>query len=290
MLSSYLRRHGLAVGLSFIVLFKLWLVHTEDIYASATEYDALWYVTSAKNWYWATPFSWTAFVRPPSYPLFIALVHLTGIPLRLAIELLQLSAYLVIIHALGKIAVSNRVCLLLFAAMALHPASFQFNNYTMSDCFYAAILPLTVGGLLLLLFTGKIKHALWTGAALGVLWNAREESFLIPLMLAVFVALAVWQQRVRLASWKDGARVWLNSGREVCGVGLNLVGEMMAVLATIIVGENTTNSRTFESCAKSHLSSAPYKKFYNALPRISPDSPQHYLNRKNTLLNSNNMS
>src|SRR4051812_20298937 len=184
MVRQVLQRHGLALGLSVLVLFKLWLVHTEDIYASATEYDALWYVTSAKSWYWGASFSWTAFVRPPAYPLFIALVHLTGIPLRLAIELLQLSAYLVIVHALRKIAVPNRVCLVLFAAMALHPASFQLNNYTMSDCFYAAILPLSVGGLLLLLFTGRMKHALWTGLVLGALWNAREESFLIPFMLA----------------------------------------------------------------------------------------------------------
>src|SRR3954464_12975968 len=131
MLTSYFRRHGLAVGLSLLVLFKLWLVHTEDIYASATEYDALWYVTSAKNWYWGAQYSWTAFVRPPSYPLSIALIHLSAIPLRIAIELLQLSAYLVIVHALRKVAVPNRVCLVLFAAMALHPASFQLNNYTM---------------------------------------------------------------------------------------------------------------------------------------------------------------
>ncbi|MFL6589051.1 MAG: hypothetical protein ACJ8M4_02645 [Chthoniobacterales bacterium] len=266
MLTSYFRRHGLAVGLSLLVLFKLWLVHTEDIYASATEYDALWYVTSAKNWYWGAQYSWTAFVRPPSYPLFIALIHLSAIPLRIAIELLQLSAYLVIVHALRKVAVPNRVCLVLFAAMALHPASFQLNNYTMSDCFYAAILPLSVGGLLLLLFTGRMKHALWTGLALGALWNAREESFLIPFMLATFVGLAVWQQRIRLGSWKNSALAWLKP-----------VGAMLAVLAAIIVAVNTANYRAFQSFTKSDLSSASYKEIYNALLRIKPDALEHYV-------------
>src|SRR3954462_6056029 len=113
MVKQVLQRHGLTLGLAVLVLFKLWLVQTEDIYASATEYDALWYVTSAKNWYWGAQYSWTAFVRLPSYPLFIALIHLSAIPLRIAIELLQLSAYLVIVHALRKVAVPNRVCLVL---------------------------------------------------------------------------------------------------------------------------------------------------------------------------------
>ena len=253
--------------MSVFVLFKLWLVHTEDIYASNTEYDALWYVGSAKNWYWGTPYSWTAFVRPPSYPLFIALIHLTGIPLRLAIELLQLTAYLVIVHALRKIALPNRVCLLVFAVMAFHPASFQLNNYTMSDCFYAAILPLSVGGMLLLLFTAKLKHALWSGAVLAVLWNAREESFLIPMMLAVFVALALWERRRgETGSWKNALFFWMKPA-----------AAMVGVLAALIVAVNTANYLTFESFAKSDLTSPAYKGAYNALLRIRPEPLEHYV-------------
>src|SRR4051812_6497992 len=266
MVRQVLQRHGLALGLAVLVLFKLWLVQTEDIYASATEYDALWYLTSAKNWYWGAPYSWTAFVRPPAYPLFIALVHLPGIPLRLAIELLQLTAYLVIVHALRKIAVPNGVCLVLFGAMALHPASFQLNNYTMSDCFYAAILPLSVGGLLLLLFTGKLKHALWSGAALAVLWNAREESILIVPMLAVFAALALWLRRTQAGSWKNAALAWWKP-----------LGAMIATLGALIVAVDTANYRTFGSFTRSDMISTSYTKAYNALLRIRPDSLEHYI-------------
>ena len=59
----FFRRHGLAVGLFLLAVFKLWLVHTEDIYGSATEYDALWFVHAAKHWYWGSEYSWIAFVR-----------------------------------------------------------------------------------------------------------------------------------------------------------------------------------------------------------------------------------
>jgi hypothetical protein len=264
---------GVTIGLSLLVLFKLWVVHTDDIYASATEYDALWYVGSAKHWYWGAPYSWTAFVRPPAYPLFIAVVHLTGMPLRLAIELLQLTAYLVIVHALRKVAVPNRVCLLVFAAMALHPASFQLNNYTMSDCFYAAVLPLAIGGLLLLLFTGKLKHALWSGAVLAVLWNAREESFLIPLMLAAFLALALWRWRRHKGSWTGAALFWLKP-----------VAALAAVLITLLVAVNTANYFTFQSFAKSEMTSGPYTAAYKALLRIKPEPVQHYVAISNEVI------
>jgi hypothetical protein len=66
------QRYGL-LGLLVLALFKLWVVHTEEIYGSSTEYDALWYVGSAKHWYWGAPYSWTAFIRPCAYPLFISL-------------------------------------------------------------------------------------------------------------------------------------------------------------------------------------------------------------------------
>ena len=208
-IGAILRRHGLILGLFLLASFKLWLVHTEDIYGSATAFDALWYVGSAKNWYWGSPYSWTAFARPPSYPLFIALVHWCGIPLRIAIELLQMGSYMVLVSALRKAAVPRVVCLLVFAAMVLHPASFELDDYTMSDCFYAAILPLAVSGLLLTLFTAKLSHAIWTGVALAVLWTAREESFLIPVMLGAFVLLALARRHAATHSWRASVSHWI---------------------------------------------------------------------------------
>src|ERR1700716_3948978 len=135
-MTSVLRRHGLELGLLVLILFKLWLVHTEDIYGSATEYDALWYVGSAKNWYWGSEYSWTAFVRPPAYPLFIAAVHLLNIPLRTGIELMQMAGYLAVVAGLRKAGVPPSTCLVSYAVMTLHPGSFQLNNVTMADTFY----------------------------------------------------------------------------------------------------------------------------------------------------------
>src|SRR3954469_24522641 len=162
-------QYGLLLGLLALALFKLWVVHTEEIYGSSTEYDALWYVGSAKHWYWGTPYSWTGFVRPCAYPLFIAAMHFLGIPLRIAIEVIQMAGWSVLIVALRKAAVPRGLCLAIFALMVLHPATLLYNNHTMSDSFYTAILPLALGGSLFTLFTRKFVHALWTGVAYAVL-------------------------------------------------------------------------------------------------------------------------
>lgn len=263
---AILRRHGLALGLLLLASFKFWLVQTEDIYGSATEFDALWYVGSAQNWYWGSPYSWTAFVRPPSYPLFVALVHLGGIPLRIAIEFLQMGSYLVLVGALRKAAVPRIGCLLIFAAMILHPASFEFNDYTMSDCFYAAILPLAIGGLLLTLFTAKLGHAAWTGIALAVLWNAREESFLIPVMLAIFVILALAGRRAEGQAWRASVSYWLKP-----------MGAMLGTLALFLVAVDAANYRTFRGFAQSDMTSPSYKAANKALLRIKPSRNQRFI-------------
>ncbi|PYJ86845.1 MAG: hypothetical protein DME70_07470, partial [Verrucomicrobia bacterium] len=237
----------------------------EEIYGSSTEYDALWYAGSAKHWYWGAPYSWTAFVRPCAYPLFIAIVHFCGIPLRIAIELVQMGGYGVLVLALRKAAVPRALCLAIFAAMILHPASLTFNSDSMSESFYAAILPLALGGSLLTLFTRKFFHAIWTGAAYAVLWNTREESFLIPLILAVFFALAWWQRR-------DGETrtthfvFWLKRA-----------GAIVGVMIVLVVAVYSANYAAFHSFAKSDLSSASFEKAFKALLRIKPTHSRRYI-------------
>ena len=266
MSNSVSRRYWLAGGLLLLIVFKFWLVHTEDIYGSATEYDALWYLNAARNWYWGSPYSWTAFARPPAYPLFIALVHLCVIPLRLAIELLQIGAYLVLITAFRKAGIPRWVCLLAFAVMVLHPASFLFNNHTMSDSFYAGVLPLALGGLLLTLFTGKAGHAIWTGVTLGVLWNTREESILIPAMLAIFFAIALFHRRSEMGSWKAAVRFWTNPAVA-----------MLVPLAFLVLAVDVANYRVFRAFSKSELTSSSFQAAYKALLRIRPSHQQRFV-------------
>ena len=259
------QRYGLLLGLLVLGCFKLWIVHTEEIYGSSAEYDTLWYVGSAKHWYWGAPYSMLAFVRPCAYPLFIAVLHFLGIPLRIGIELTQAAGYAALIAALRKAAIPRWLCLALYALMILHPASLLFNNHSMSDSFYTAILALALGGSLLTLFTKKLLHAIWTGAAYAVLWNIREESFLIPLILIVFLALALWQRR-ETATRKAHFVFWLQR-----------IGAVVATLSVFITAIYSANYTKFHSFAKSDLSSPPFEKMFKALLRIKPSASIRYV-------------
>lgn len=262
----FVRRHQLAVGLFVLVVFKFWLVHTEEIYGSATEYDALWFVNAAKHWYWGSQYSWTAFVRPPAYPLFIAVVHLLNIPLRTGIELMQMAGYLVLVAGLRKADVPRSVCLVSYAVMTLHPGSFQLNNVTMADTFYAAVLPLAFGGLLLTLFTAKLMHAMWTGIALAVVWNTREESVLIPPMIIVFLVVALFRQRLVSRSWGPAMRYWRTP-----------VGAMLGTLLLLNSAIDAANYRAFQSFSKSELMVSSFSAAYKALLRIKPTRDQRFV-------------
>lgn len=248
-----------------LVLFKLWVIHTEEIYGSSAEYDALWYVGSAKHWYWGATYSWTGFVRPCAYPLFIATVHFFGIPLRIGIDLAQMAACAVLIAALRKAAVPRPLCLLIYGLMILHPASFLYNTHTMSESFYAVMLPLALAGSLFTLFTRKFLHAAWTGLAFAVLWNTREESFLIPLIVVVVFILALWQRR-DTPTGKAHFIFWLKR-----------VGMLAGTLTALVIAIYSANYAAFGSFAKSDLSSPAFEKTFQALLRIKSSYSLRYI-------------
>jgi hypothetical protein len=179
---------------------------------------------------------------------------------------MQAAGYLALIAGLRKAGVPRGVCLVSFAMMILHPGSFQQNSYTMADSFYAAILPLALGGLLLTLSTTGLTHAFWTGIALAVLWNTREESFLIPAMLVVFFGVAIARQRSAIGSWKGAARFWLRPA-----------GAMLGTLAFLVLAVDLANYRTFQSFSKSDLTSPSFQAAYKALLRIKPSREQRFV-------------
>jgi hypothetical protein len=259
------QRYGLLLGVIALGLLKLWVVHTEEIYGSSTEYDALWYVGSAKHWYWGTNYGWTAFVRPCVYPLFIAVVHFFAIPLRLAIELAQMGGCAVLITALRKGGVPRWVCLVIFGLMVLHPASFLYNNHTMSESLYSAVLLLALGGSLLTLSSGKFVHAIWTGAAFALLWNIREESFLIPPIVVVIFLLALSQPREE-PTRKAHFVFWLKR-----------TGALAGTLMVLVSAVYSANYAAFHSFAKSDLSSPSSEEMFKALLRIKPSHSSRYV-------------
>ena len=241
-----------------IVIAKLWLSHSEEICGSATRYDAFWFVRAAFDWYWGAEYNWLAFVRPPAYPLWLGLVHELGFRQRLAIDVLQLSGFAVLVFGLRRAGVSRLVSLVAFAAAAFHPGSFWQNNYTMADPFYAAVLPMAVGGMIVMMTRRALLASLLTGIALAVLWLTREESVLIALLIVAFVA------------------IWLAAERSIRRIAAP-VALMTGTFVALVLIVYAANNRTFSAFAKSEMSAPSYDAALAALIRIKPPTHQRYV-------------
>ncbi len=238
-----------------MIAFKLWLVGGEEIVGSATQYDALWYVRSASHWYWGTPYDWIAFIRPSAYPLWIALVNWFHLPLRLAIELLQIGGALTVLAALRSLGLSRWACLASFLILCLHPIGFQENDYTMSDTLYVAVLWYLLGGLLLTLSTRSWWSAAGSGIAIAILWNTREEGVLLIALLGLWVAI--------FCLWQKGA----------CAKPIVITSGTAIILITLVYA---ANDRVFRSFARSEMTAPAFQTFYHSLLRIKPTEPKPY--------------
>jgi hypothetical protein len=250
-------RSGAAFGLAIatLIAFKLWLVHGEEIVGSTTQYDALWYLRSARDWYWGATYDWIAFIRPCAYPLWIASVRLLHIPLRLAIELLQIGGALTLVFALRSVGLGRGFCVVSFACLCLHPIAFQLNDYTMSDTFYCALLWFTLGGLLLVWSRRDWRIAFPTGIAIAILWNTREEGIL------VIVLMAIWGGFLLLENWRRGVPLIALTG---------------AIAVLLIVAVYATNDFVFSSFARSEMTAPVFQSLYHSLLRIKPAEPKRY--------------
>lgn len=267
-LRDWLRDHEKATfaGAGILLLFcKLWLVRGEDIIGSATQHDALWYVRSATHWYWGTPYDWTAFIRPCAYPLWIAVVHSLHLALRLAIELLQIGGALVLLCAFRALGATRLVSLLSFAAVVLHPAGFQLNDYTMSDTFYAALLWWLLGGLMLSFATTSRWLLAAIGIAIAVLWHTREEGFLLVVLVGVWSCVFVVREKL--------------DGRSMAGA-VARTGRPLALLvmvaAAVIAALYAANFWRFRSFARSEMTAPIYQSLFHSLLRIKPADPKPY--------------
>ena len=246
--------------------FKLWLVHGEEIVGAAGAYDSLWYLRSASHWYWGSPYSWLAFIRPCAYPLWLASVHLLGIPLRLAIELLQFGGAVMLVIGLRSAGVGRFVCFAVLAAICLHPAGFQLNDYTVSDTFYAGVLWFVIGGLLL----SAAKQSAWitvvTGIAIAVLWNTREESLLLAAMIGIWAV-------VLFANAKSAG----SSTQKALQTLVRPVGMPLSVAAVVILCVYTINYSVFGSFARSEMTARSFQSLFHSLIRIRPATEKRFV-------------
>lgn len=252
----------------FLVSVKLWTVSHDELRARGYPGDDPWYVISSTNWYWSGSYSQeAAFQRQPGYPLWIALSGRTGIPLRIATELLFLASGVAFVAALRKVGLPGFLCVLLFALIVFHPFSIHINNYLLVDSLYAPMLLFSLAGMIMLLSPpASVPWAVLTGLALAVLWHTRQETVLIEFYIALLFGCALWVRWNRRLRARGLARE----------LGIIVVIPAAVVLAVSLV-TRAINYRVFGVFAEYELAMPNFREAYRALLRIEPDRPIRYV-------------
>lgn len=169
---------------------QLWLAAPDEVVASPNSYDQLRYVEMAEHLAagdWLGPYGPFTLLRAPGYPLWLALVHHSGVRLRVAAECLLAATAFVFALSLRRVGASSAAAAAAFAVLVLQPHAFLVNRQVLPAGFYLPMLLLLLAGLVLAADArrplGRAAHAAWAGLAAGLLWVTRPESFLIPVLV-----------------------------------------------------------------------------------------------------------
>ena len=182
------RRHaGFVLFCVAVFGVQLWLAAPDEVVASPNSYDQLRYAEMAEHLVagdWLGPYGPFTLLRAPGYPLWLALVQRSGVPLRVAAEGLLAAAAFVFVLSLRRVGASSAVAAAAFAILVLQPHAFLVHRQVLPAGFYLPVLLLLLAGLVLAADArrplGRAVHAAWAGLAAGLLWVTRPESFLIP--------------------------------------------------------------------------------------------------------------
>lgn len=261
-------RTSLWVACLAVVLFKLWLVGGEEIVANPfSPLDDLAYARYAQEGYWFGGFELGAFdvppfARAPAYPLFLAAVAQTGIPLRLAIELLLALSAAGLAAALVAAGQPRWIGPALFGLIVLHPLNIDVDRHIGTDMFYGPMLWLALAALIVSRREqpprARLGWALLAGVALAVADQTRAERVLILVLLALYVALE-GLRRPALRRWGPAA---LAAGLVVFVAGL---------------GVRSANYVHFGVFAPETLASPRFGSALRALVRIEPERYERHV-------------
>ncbi|MCB1119913.1 MAG: hypothetical protein KJT03_00060 [Verrucomicrobiae bacterium] len=250
-------------------LFKYWLVLGEEIEPFYRPADDLSFVQLAKSWYWWTEYNGWSLLRPPVWPLTMAVVDYTGIPLRLFQELLLCWACFFMVSRFVKNGLNAFIGGACFVLIILHPGWLLLANRTLRECFYVSLLMILVAQLVPLankrLMDVRWYQLLPAGITSALLWYTREEAFVIAIMLTGFVFL-FWIVKQELPRWSK--------------VGVQLGWVFLGFMAPVVVAGltvRTANYAAYGLFIPHEFAGPSWKLVLKRLMQIRPDTPKPWV-------------
>jgi len=262
-----------ALGLVLVALVKLWLVADEQVAARAIPHDQQRYAEMADQvirGHWLGDYDAMTLIREPSYPVWIAAVHATGLPLRIAVELLLIGASGLLAGVLMRLGLPRSVAWGCFAVWVLQPHSLVVDREVLPSGFYLPVLLVAIAGLLLAGNAVRVRnrwlHAGWAGLALGILWTTRPEKPLVLGLVLVFAGLDALSRRAHGSDWRASLLA-----------SLGVAGIAFASIASVACGFAAVNALHYGMFKTSDLSGGGFAAANDALLSIEHASPRRFV-------------
>lgn len=267
-------RWWLLAGLA-LVGFKLWLATSQTVFAVGNAgHDDRLFLLLAKSLLrgeWLGPYNHFTLIKGPMYPLWIAGVFLTGIPLIPAQHLLYAAACAVFVLAIRPLLPRPWLALLLFAVLLFNPVTCEafVHGRILRQNIYHSLTLGTLASLAALALRRTrplrelIPWALLAGGSLAAFWLTREEGiWLMPFLglLWAWLLFRIWRERApdlrrRAAVILSPLALWAAALLIVCSLNQYYYG----VFATV------------------EFKARPFMDAYGALTRVQPQPWRPYI-------------
>ena len=182
---------------------KLWLAGARTLEAIGwAGHDDWWFLQRAisiLHGQWLGPYNHLTLIKGQGYPLWVAFISLTHIPLLFAQQLLYAVACFAVCWALGR-AEARPTFVVLYVVLLFNPmtASNDTSIRVTREGLYPALALLVIAGAAGAVL--RTKHALaWStlcGVALALFWHTREEGVWLAPVLACALLIAALQRKL----------------------------------------------------------------------------------------------
>jgi hypothetical protein len=179
---------------TFLILLiaatKIFWIADREVIAVAS--DQLTYARAANAFYWAQPYNLDNYIRLPGMPVLLWAVKQTGIPWRLAIELLYLAACYVFSRGCAAWTPHRAAPVVAFAVTALWPATLPIFDQLLSEALAAVLVVAATGYWMQTLApeASKGRTIIKYGLCLGLWIVTRDEMALVAATLFFHLAAA----------------------------------------------------------------------------------------------------